>query len=253
MVLDCMYENALVAESGRGWKSVLRVRMLHAQVRMHLNKVKVAKEKYIPVNQEELICTLGFFSVSMFVTLQRVGIPLTEAQRRDYIALWRYISYLLGISQKYDPQKDLETAEGWFFSTWMHLMEPDESSKQFVLGLLGSMAGEDPLRLPIGEHYEIARVLQGPKLAERLGIPEPNVLDREAVEVEVSLQRTADRAGKWSSRVKEYLTMFAEKAIPERVEAARKAIVAEEGGLDVGEFPYYMYPEYTPGGKEQIK
>ncbi|RUP44054.1 hypothetical protein BC936DRAFT_150011 [Jimgerdemannia flammicorona] len=66
----------------------------------------------MPVNQEHLITALCSFSVAMFRALSRIGIDLTEDQRRDYVALWRSHGHL----GKYDPLKSLESAEGWFLS-----------------------------------------------------------------------------------------------------------------------------------------
>ena len=76
--------------------------MLHAKVRRALlksTKTKWDAEKNgIPINQQDMAATLLAFSVNVLLGIEIVaGRPLSESEQRDYLALWRYLGWLLGV------------------------------------------------------------------------------------------------------------------------------------------------------------
>lgn len=85
-----------------GWKACLQVRLLHAKVRRLLLK-RTAKPwdtlKYgVPINQEDMAATLLAFSVNTLKGIELIGgISLSMQEQTDFLALWRYIGWLLGI------------------------------------------------------------------------------------------------------------------------------------------------------------
>src|SRR5271170_7575773 len=97
MVLDAM--NDMTPPRGIGFRSVLRVRMLHSHVRLRLlRSQKYDTEDYgVPINQEDLLATLGAFSVACIWSMERMGIFISEEDKEAYIAAWRYIGYYMGI------------------------------------------------------------------------------------------------------------------------------------------------------------
>jgi hypothetical protein len=111
---------------GRGWNMALQVRLLHAKVRRSILKKKRkchesqqqqhqqqhhyhrgssssdhlwdVKEYGVPINQEDMAATLLAFSVNVLMGIEFVaGRPLSMENQRDYLALWRYIGWLLGV------------------------------------------------------------------------------------------------------------------------------------------------------------
>ena len=88
---------------GVGWKVALHVRVLHAKVRHALMR-KQGKGRWdlnkfgVPINQEDMAATLLAFSVNTIVGIEFVaGVELTDREKTDYLALWRYIGWLLGV------------------------------------------------------------------------------------------------------------------------------------------------------------
>jgi hypothetical protein len=51
----------------------------------------------VPVNQEDLLGTLGTFTVVVFEVMERLGIPWTEQAEQAYLDLWDRVAELLGI------------------------------------------------------------------------------------------------------------------------------------------------------------
>lgn len=100
--------------TGQGWKSAVRVRMLHATVRVRIADKKGMKNVYdhavdgIPINQEyvflrrrcvclmlidirDMIATLGSFAIAPLWSLRRLGIHLNAEEELAYVSIWRHI------------------------------------------------------------------------------------------------------------------------------------------------------------------
>jgi hypothetical protein len=88
---------------GIGWRTALCVRVLHAKVRSALLRRNGEKrwdtdEFGIPINQEDLAATLLAFSVNVIYGIEFVsGSRMSDGEKADYLALWRYIGWLLGV------------------------------------------------------------------------------------------------------------------------------------------------------------
>ncbi|KAL3757686.1 hypothetical protein ACHAWU_004471 [Discostella pseudostelligera] len=100
---------ASLRPGGPGWEAALRVRVLHAKVRRLLQSKKTGSNGQstsrwdidingTPINQEDMAATLLAFSVNVLVGIEIIsGQPLCESEQRDYLALWRYLGWLLGV------------------------------------------------------------------------------------------------------------------------------------------------------------
>ena len=95
--------DALEPGTGEGWKSCLQVRILHAKVRRAIlqRTHKRAWDSHthgIPINEEDMAATLLAFSINSLVGVEiLLGFPLPRQERLDFLALWRYLGWLLGI------------------------------------------------------------------------------------------------------------------------------------------------------------
>ena len=83
----------------QGWKAALQVRVLHAKCRRALLKRKWDGDTLgIPINQEDMAATLLAFGINTIWGVEIVaGRALSRQEQIDYIALWRYIGWLLGV------------------------------------------------------------------------------------------------------------------------------------------------------------
>jgi hypothetical protein len=152
----------------KGWTMALQVRTLHAKVRRKI-KTKSSwdiQEFGIPINQEDMGATLLAFSVNVIAGIEYITAkPMDEQEQLDYLALWRYIGWLLGVetveSKNCDPKyqnasrsnltpmdpcgtrpnghrsdSPIVHSRSTLESIIIHLMEPNDSSKKIVKHLL---------------------------------------------------------------------------------------------------------------------
>lgn len=105
---------------GRGWRSCVRVRLLHAQVRRRIRLKQGKLKTYdvgvsgIPINQacvpffhlpagtashwqrgSDLCTVLGSFMIAPLWSMKRTGIHLTPREIASYQAAWRHIGFVL--------------------------------------------------------------------------------------------------------------------------------------------------------------
>ena len=150
---SCMRGIDNLVPGGEGWKLCLYVRVLHAKVRRSLLRRTGARswktsEFGVPINQEDLAATLLAFSVNTLTGIEFLGgVDLPSQEKKDYLALWRYIGWLLGVSttdhQSSNGLRPLDPCgPGWselkpdsidhatcmLCSIVLHLLVPDQSS-----------------------------------------------------------------------------------------------------------------------------
>ena len=134
MITACVHGGAdALKPGGAGWKAALQVRVLHAKVRQRLlaRKYWNRKEWGVPINQEDMAAKLLAFSYNVLVGIELVaGSPLPQQEQEDYMALWRYIGWVLGVETrgKLDPCRSVPHAKATLESVIMHLLDPDEHS-----------------------------------------------------------------------------------------------------------------------------
>jgi len=188
---------ASLRPGGRGWLAALRVRVLHAKVRRRLLQLKRTSDdgqsievwdvekNGIPINQEDMVGTLLAFSVNVLLGIEIfAGKPLPVGEQLDYLALWRYIGWLLGIDtpESEDMSSNCDEAApvslppidpcgpsilhsyASLESIILHLLHPEPSSCDLVKHLL-SVRGLFAFRA------EVCRSLLGAPLADSLGLP----------------------------------------------------------------------------------
>jgi ER-bound oxygenase mpaB/B'/Rubber oxygenase, catalytic domain len=201
MVLDAM--NDMTPISGAGFRSVLRVRMLHSQVRLRLLRSPNydTQAHGVPINQEDLLATLGAFSVACIWTMERMGIYISPDDREANILAWRYIGYYLGIDAALLRRfySDYHTAEMHLCSSITHLLEPrfGEPSGMLPLRLLNGISNRPLYGHSIQYHAELSRLLIGDELADIFQLPRGNLRTRVGLWGTVTMMRLELWFGRW--------------------------------------------------------
>ncbi|KAF9564452.1 hypothetical protein EC968_004504 [Mortierella alpina] len=127
--------------SGIAWKSMVRVRFLHAGVRARFAKISRNHPRYhnieeygVPINQEDLLSGIVSLSALMWQVMERrLGVHMTTQEREDYMHLWRYAGYMMGVNDILGVTQTSERADACLDSIILHLAAPDANSGQQVL------------------------------------------------------------------------------------------------------------------------
>jgi hypothetical protein len=157
-----------------GFRTAVKVRLMHAQIRRLLARSERWKwdQWGAPINQTDMLGTNLALSALFLDGAMRMGFLISAQERDDYVHLWRYVGYLLGIDETLLP-------EGYDEATTLGQLQlatqgpPDDDSRALVAALR-----DVPLRLPFGRagvsrraYDGMCRHLLGDALADALGYP----------------------------------------------------------------------------------
>jgi multimeric flavodoxin WrbA len=124
----------------------------------------------VPVNDLDQIATIGTFCATLiWLSFPRQGIFLTQQEKIDYVALWRYIGYLLGTPT--DLFATTSKARAVMESLLYHEVQPSELSKVLANNIIRSLENQPPTYNTADMLIASARWLNGNDLADSLGLP----------------------------------------------------------------------------------
>jgi hypothetical protein len=104
MVVDVMQAGGLTTDQGRGRRTIQKVRLMHAAVRLLAPKSPEWKTAYgLPVNQEDLAGTLMAFSWVALDGLKKLGLELSADDQEAYLHCWRLVGAMLGLRDEMLP------------------------------------------------------------------------------------------------------------------------------------------------------
>jgi len=162
-----------------GFKSAVRVRMMHAQVRnMLLNSNKWKMEWGHPLNQADTMATTLEFSIIFMLGLRALGFIINRREREAVIHLWRYIGYLMGVEERILPADESDALR----ALYMMLATaggPDDDTRALGVSLanvplqqasdkwFGPWLAKTEYHLRVG----YTRYILGEKTADTLGLP----------------------------------------------------------------------------------
>jgi tellurite resistance protein len=91
-------------DDGAAIPALVKVRMMHAASRLLIGAEQWdAAVDGVPVNQEDLIGTLGTFGCTPLRHLEKIGVHPTPEQREDFWYFWRIAGEMLGIDRDAMP------------------------------------------------------------------------------------------------------------------------------------------------------
>lgn len=179
-ILQCTKSLESIRPGGEGFASTIRVRLLHAAVRNRIMKLADSKPGYydtqawgIPINDLDSMATINTFSATLiWLSLPRQGISLREHEIVDYIALWRYIGYVVGC-----PTDQFETpaqAKRLMESLLLYEVHPSQTSKILANNIIKCLEGQPPGYASADFLTASARWLNGNDLCDELGLMRPS-------------------------------------------------------------------------------
>lgn len=180
-ILQCTKSREALQPGGEGFASSIRVRFLHAAVRNRIMKLAKERPDYynvkewgVPINDLDSMATISTFSATLiWLSFPRQGIFLRQQEIKDYVALWRYIAYVLGCPTEYfaTPEKAKATME----TLLKDEINPNDMSKLLANNIIKSIDGQPPGYASADMLIASARWLNGNELSDRLGLARPGI------------------------------------------------------------------------------
>ncbi|KAL6855323.1 hypothetical protein ACO1O0_006464 [Amphichorda felina] len=182
--LEVMEDVDSLKPGGKGFVSSVRVRLLHATVRRRIMDLAKQRPDYyntkewgVPINDLHQIGTIDAYSTALvYISLPRQGIYLTEQQATDYLALWRWVGYIMGTPV--DWMASPAQAKVMMESVVMSEMEPSRCSQIIANNILTAETSSPPMYASRPMLAAWAYRLNGDELAAGLAIDKPNAFYR---------------------------------------------------------------------------
>lgn len=171
-----------IQPGGVGHISAVRVRLLHSSVRERILKLIKTRPEYFnvdkfgaPVNILDSIHSISVFCCNhSWLQLPFMGITPTEQETADYIALFRYVGYLLGVPDGHftSPAKARATME----SMLLHELRLSSTSHTIAYNFVQCVTDLPPFN--VSEQFIVAgtRALNGDTFSDSLGLGRPNLI-----------------------------------------------------------------------------
>lgn len=176
--MDVIAEDGL-EPLGVGYRSTIRVRLIHAFVRRHVGAMPDWRpdEWGVPVNQTDMAATLIGALIAPPAASLGMGI-LTAPDDLEAVAhLTRYVGWLIGVEDEWLPHSFRDGIRV-LYHTLTALSAPDESTRQ-----LAAPMADDPLdwhydtwpalrrQLARAQHLSVTSAFLGPRAMRMLGLP----------------------------------------------------------------------------------
>ncbi|MDP9821278.1 oxygenase MpaB family protein [Nocardioides massiliensis] len=85
------------------WRLTVHVRAMHALVNASFERSERwdSAQWGLPVNQTDQAATLGLFDAVVLIGVRGLGVPVSKADSRAVMHLWKYVGWLLGVDEEW--------------------------------------------------------------------------------------------------------------------------------------------------------
>ncbi|CDQ42792.1 oxygenase MpaB family protein [Mycolicibacterium neoaurum] len=176
--MDVISENGMDL-GGVGYRSTLRVRLIHAMVRRHVAALPDWRgaDWGLPINQTDMAATLVGALIAPSAGGIGMGLLLSPADYAGIAHLTRYVGWLIGVDDEWLP-RDYPDGIRVLFHTLTALAQPDDSTRALAVPM-----AQDPMgwhfanlsgirrRLARAQHLSVTSAFLGPRAMRALGLP----------------------------------------------------------------------------------
>jgi hypothetical protein len=163
---------------GAGYRSTIRVRLIHAFVRRHVAAMPDWRgdEWGVPVNQTDMAATLVGALIAPPAGAFGMGMLSAPADLDGIAHLTRYVGWLIGVQDEWLP-RSFRDGVRVLYHTLTALAAPDESTKQLAVPM-----ADDPMawhyrnlpalrrRIARAQHLSVTSGFLGPRAMRALGL-----------------------------------------------------------------------------------
>jgi hypothetical protein len=157
----------------QGWEASIRVRLVHALVRRHLQESGEWDPAWgVPISAAGGFATaIGGFFVVPVRAMRDLGVRFSPSELEAIAHLWRWIAYVMGVPEDLLPASARQ-AKAWVKTALPHGGEPTEDSPRLMHALLHHGLNLGPAS-PIAAQIvgALSRRWMGPEMADRLEVP----------------------------------------------------------------------------------
>lgn len=162
-----------------GFRACVKVRLMHAAVRTALQRSPKWKgaDWGVPINQADSSGTLLLFSLTTVEGLEKLGHVMPENRVEDFLHMWRYAGYVMGVDRELLCASRVEAVALWdLLATTQD--PPDDDARALARALIesGRIAARSADEVASAEKripfaYALSRYLIGDVYADQLGYP----------------------------------------------------------------------------------
>ncbi|KAM7206335.1 DUF2236 domain containing protein [Rhypophila sp. PSN 637] len=169
--------------NGKGFISSVKVRLLHASVRRRILLLAKEDPSYynvesngVPINDLDSMATIIAFSATViFLGFPRQGIFLRQEEIKDYLALWRWVGYIMGTPVVDQHFSSPEKAKALMESLGLYEIDPSETSAALANNIITGLQNQPPTFASKDFLRAQAHWLNGSELATALRVPRPGL------------------------------------------------------------------------------
>ncbi|HJQ07201.1 MAG TPA: oxygenase MpaB family protein [Nocardioides sp.] len=175
--MDVISPHALLP-GGRGFRSTLRVRLIHSFVRRHVAAMPDwdADAWGLPINQTDMAATIHGTFVAPVTAAMALGMFNSPGNLEAVAHLTRYVGWLIGVGDEFLPRSFRDAARLQLL-TLSALATPDETSRRLAVPM-----AEDPMawrfdrfqglrrRIARSQHLSVTQGALGPRAMRQLGL-----------------------------------------------------------------------------------
>lgn len=170
-----------IKPGGDGFVDSVRVRLLHAAVRRRVLQIAAVNPSYynveslgIPINDLDCVGTINTFSATViWMGLPRQGIWLRKQEITDYLALWRYVAYLMGAPHEW--MSTPASARRMMESLLVAEIQPTAVSATLANNIISGLQCQPPTYASRQFMCAMTYWLNGRELSEALEIEHPSM------------------------------------------------------------------------------
>ncbi len=181
MIIDVMSPGGL-GPDGRGVRSALKVRLMHAAVRhliLHDEENPWDPSLGVPINQEDLAGTLSTFTYVIMEGLAKLEIEVPPEAQQSYLDTWGVVGRMMGVLPELIPS-DMAEAKELTERIQDRQIQTCTEGKEMTDALLTMLEGNIPGRAFDGFAAGLIRHFLPAQVADGLGVPEHRMAERMA-------------------------------------------------------------------------
>ncbi|QKX53799.1 uncharacterized protein TRUGW13939_00879 [Talaromyces rugulosus] len=169
-----------IKPGGVGHVTTVRVRLLHAMVHGRISNLEKVKPGYFdvekfgkPINDFDCIHAISTFCCNhSWLQLPQMGVHPTYQETADYIALFRYVAYVIGTPDEYfaDVARSKATMESMLLS-----LQINSTSRIMGHNFVQCLKDLPPVNISAEFIEAGCRVLNGDEFCDKLGLGKPGL------------------------------------------------------------------------------